>query len=188
MTITKRLCEEPGIKHPEHSGVLQFMSTDFLVKTGDPDKHTLALQVKTSDDLEDPRTVEKLEIERLYWTLKEIPWYVITEKEIPKQVFRNIDWLYSLQAQDYSLAEEAEFFEFFSNHLEKNSHLTVIDLCKRLDTSYHLELGESLFQIRALLARRYFHFDIRIPYGKLVCGDLRSESLETVVGLQNVSS
>jgi len=184
---TKRLSKDAGIKHPEHGGVLQYMSSDFLINTSDPNNRIFAIQVKTSSALEEPRTIEKLEIERCYWLEKEIPWYLVTEKEIPVDVFRNIDWLYNLQVQEFSLEEELRFLAFFSKQLEQNASLTIIDLCKQLDAAYQLELGESLYQIRALLARRYFHFDITIPYGKLRCGDLISESQDTVVEIQHVS-
>jgi hypothetical protein len=187
ISVTKHLCEAAGIKHPEHCGVPQFMSSDFLVNTSDPNNRIFAIQVKASSALEDPRTIEKLEIERRYWLEKEIPWYLVTEKEIPIDVFRNLDWLYSLQARDFTLEEEARFFDFISTQLERKASLTIIDLCKQLDSVYHLELGESLYQIRALLARRYFNFDITIPHSKLRCGDLISESLDTVVEIQHVS-
>jgi hypothetical protein len=29
------------------------------------------------------RTIEKLEIERRYWEVKEIPWSIVTEQNIP---------------------------------------------------------------------------------------------------------
>ncbi len=187
ISVTKRLCETAGIKHPEFSGVQQFMTSDFLINTSDPNNRIFAIQVKTSSALEESRTIEKLEIERRYWLEKEIPWYLVTEKEIPLDVFRNLDWLYSLQAQEFTLEEESRFFDFFSIQLIRNASLTIIDLCKQLDTVYHMELGDSLYQIRALLARRYFHFDITIPYSKLRCGDLVTESLDMLVESRHVS-
>lgn len=187
ISVTKRLCETAGIKHPEFSGVQQFMTSDFLINTSDPNNRIFAIQVKTSSALEESRTIEKLEIERRYWLEKEIPWYLVTEKEIPLDVFRNLDWLYSLQAQEFTLDEESRFFDFFSIQLIRNASLTIIDLCKQLDTVYHMELGDSLYQIRALLARRYFHFDITIPYSKLRCGDLVTESLDMLVESRHVS-
>ncbi|MBE9550086.1 MAG: TnsA endonuclease N-terminal domain-containing protein [Proteobacteria bacterium] len=126
LAITKQLSDEAGIKHAEYYGVLQFMSSDFLVKTSDSNNHTFAIQVKMSSALENARTIEKLEIERRYWIEKETPWYLITEKEIPDVVFRNIDWLYSLQAQEYSLDQESRFFEFYSVQLAQNAKLTLI--------------------------------------------------------------
>jgi len=73
------------------------MSTDFLVDTNKPELVRMAIQVKTSSDLSNPRTVEKLELERRYWAIKEVPWYLLTEKQIPKTVTKNIAWLYPAQ-------------------------------------------------------------------------------------------
>ncbi|MCG8610363.1 MAG: TnsA endonuclease N-terminal domain-containing protein [Pseudomonadales bacterium] len=187
ITITKRLCEETGIRHSVKNNVLQYMSSDFVVTTKEKDKPSFAIQTKDSSKFKDARTVEKLEIERRFWLEKKTPWYLVTEREIPPDVFKNIEWLYSLQSQELSLEEESKYFEFYTNQVAQNPHLTVIDLCKRVDTAYSLELGESLFQLRLLLARRYFHFDITIPYSKLRCSDLMSESLETVVEVLHVS-
>ncbi|AZZ95349.1 heteromeric transposase endonuclease subunit TnsA [Hahella sp. KA22] len=187
LAITQRLCNEAGVRHPIQNGVPQFMSSDFLVSTSDKSNPQFVLQVKASSALEDPRTIEKLEIERRYWWEKEVPWYLVTEKDIPRVVFTNIDWFYSLQAPDFSLEDESRFFEFYSVHLKQNPRLTIIDLCKQLDAAYSLELGESLYQLRSLLARRYFHFDITIPFNKLRCNDMIYESLDVVVELQNVS-
>ncbi len=188
LTITKLICEKARIKHPERHGVLQFMSSDFLVSSRDSIHPAFAIQVKPSTALKEARTIEKLEIERRYWLEKEIPWYLVTEKEISVDVFRNIEWLYNLQIQTFSLEDEFRFFEFFSSHMKQNELLSLIDLCKKLDLAYQLEPGESLYQMRALLARRYFHFDITIPYTTLQCVDLISESLNTIAEIQSVSS
>ena len=187
ITITKQLCNEAGIPHPASNGVPQFISTDFVVNSKEKGKALFAIQVKDSSALRDARTVEKLEIERRFWQKKKTPWYLVTEKEIPAVVFKNIEWLYSLQSQEMSLDDESQYFDFYSKQIAQNSQLTVIDLCKQIDTAYGLELGESLFQLRLLLARRYFHFDISIPYSKLRCSDLLSESFDTVVEVLHVS-
>lgn len=89
LTITKRLCVEAGIQHPMQNGQLQFMSSDFVVTTNDENNASFAIQVKDSSSLKDPRTVEKLEIERRYWLEKYTPWYLVTEKEIPTIIFKN---------------------------------------------------------------------------------------------------
>ena len=54
------------------------------------------LQAKYSKDLDDIRTIEKLEIERHYWQSKGIPWQIITEKDIPMDIQNNIKWLYPI--------------------------------------------------------------------------------------------
>jgi hypothetical protein len=97
------------------------MSSDFVVNTGEEDRPVFALQVKPSSKLEDKRTVEKLEIERRYWLQKEIPWFLTTEKQIPSTVFKNIEWLYSLQAEGYD--DEADYKTF---NKEKDSWLLLL--------------------------------------------------------------
>lgn len=49
------------------------MSSDFLVNTASKTQPKFAIQAKHSKDLKDPRTIEKLEIERRYWQLKKSP-------------------------------------------------------------------------------------------------------------------
>ncbi|WP_000202886.1 TnsA endonuclease N-terminal domain-containing protein, partial [Vibrio sp. RC586] len=77
---TIELAVQARIHHPEVRGQIQVMSTDFLVDTNKPELPRMAIQVKTSSDLSNPRTIEKLELERRYWALKEVPWYLLTEK------------------------------------------------------------------------------------------------------------
>lgn len=185
--ITNKICLETGISHPTHSGVRQFMSTDFLVNSSDEKYPLFAIQVKPCSALEDQRTVEKLEIERRYWQEKDVPWFLVTENQIPKVVFSNIEWLYSLQQGESGIEEESHDFEQYSAWLSQYPYMTITDLCKKIDTSYSLELGESLYQLRCLLAKRYFHFDISIPFTKLRCSDLVSESLASVIEVMNVS-
>jgi hypothetical protein len=185
--ITKKICLETGISHPSHSGVRQFMSTDFLVNSSDEKYPLFAIQVKPCSALEDQRTVEKLEIERRYWREKDVPWFLVTENQIPKVVFSNIEWLYSLQQEESDIEEESHDFEQYSAWLSQYPNMTITDLCKKIDTSYSLELGESLYQLRCMLAKRYFHFDISIPFTKLRCSDLVSESLDLIIEVMNVS-
>ncbi len=187
VVITKQLCVEAGIRHPARNEVPQIMSSDFVVTSSEKENKLFALQAKYSSKLQDARTIEKLEVERRFWLKNQTPWYLVTEKQIPQVVFKNIEWLYSLQKQELTLQEESQYFEFYIDHVAQNEHLTIIDLSKKIDTAYSLEIGESLFQLRLLLARRYFHFDITIPYSKLRCSDLMSESLDTVVEVLHVS-
>lgn len=80
---TQALAVDAGIKHPQVQGIDQIMSSDFLVNTTDRKYSKFALQAKYAKDLNDPRTVEKLELERRYWQSKDVPWQIVTEKEIP---------------------------------------------------------------------------------------------------------
>lgn len=175
---TRRLAVEAGIKHSNIAGVDQYMSSDFLVDTTNKHESRFVWQAKYASALGDARTVEKLEVERIYWAEKEYPWYLVTEREIPDVVFKNIKWLYPAQRDDEEDMELAlQQIEFYAHHFEKNPNKTIIAICKELDAAYDLPLGESLYEVRKLLAKRYFTFDIFIPSTKIKAKDLRTGDL-----------
>ncbi|HDV0904766.1 TPA: heteromeric transposase endonuclease subunit TnsA [Vibrio fluvialis] len=175
---TRRLAVEAGIKHSNMGGIDQYMSSDFLVDSTDEHEPVFVLQAKYASALGDARTVEKLEVERRYWAEKEYPWYLVTEREIHPVVFKNIQWFYPAQRDDEEGMELAlQQIEFYAHHFEKNPNKTIIAICKELDAAYDLLLGESLYEVRKLLAKRYFTFDIFIPITKLKAKDLRAGDL-----------
>ena len=175
---TRKLAFDAGIKHPNVAGIDQYMSSDFLIDSTDEKQPRFALQAKYVSALNDARTVEKLELERRYWAEKEYPWYLVTEREIPPVVFKNIQWLYSAQRDDEEGVElSQQQLEFYAHHFEKNPDKTIIAICKELDAAYDLPLGESLYEVRRLLAKRYFSFDIFIPTTKLKACDLKAGEL-----------
>ena len=170
--FTREIAETHGIPHPAMSGVPQYMSSDFLVDTSRPDEPRFALQAKYSSELQKPRVIEKLELERRYWEHKGVPWRLITEKEIPSTVVANIKWLYPAQRDDISEIDLALRTDFYSHHFAQSKAATLIDLAKSLDVAYALSPGESLREIRQLLALRCFLFDIHIAVRKLAPADL----------------
>lgn len=170
--LTLELAKDAGIRHPQVSGTFQVMSSDFLVNSSDPALPKFVLQAKFAKDLSEPRTVEKLELERRYWTYKEVPWFLVTEKEISSTVFQNLEWLYPDQQNTYELSELAEQLAFYSHHFEKNSSTTIIKISKSLDVKYDHEAGDSLAEIRGLLASRLLSFDVNIPFRKLTPADI----------------
>ncbi len=173
LEVTERLAKENGIKHPAYQGVIQVMSSDFLVTTTNKKLPKFAIQAKIAETLQDPRTIEKLEIERRYWKLKLIPWFIVTEKDILGVVFQNINWLYPAQRDELSLKILFERVEFYYHHIQDNPEQTIIEIAKKLDRSYEMEPGESLLELRQLLAKRFFIFDIFIPYRKLKSSNIK---------------
>ena len=62
------------------------MTSAFLVDTNDSTPPKFVVQVKYSNALNDPRTIEKIEIERQYWKQQNIPFYIFSEYQVPKTV------------------------------------------------------------------------------------------------------
>ncbi|MGO3694037.1 TnsA endonuclease N-terminal domain-containing protein [Marinobacter sp.] len=74
---TLHLAGEAKIRHPEVGGYTQVMSSDFVVDfSASSGARRMAIQVKSSSDLKDSRTIEKLELERRYWQQKGLPVYL----------------------------------------------------------------------------------------------------------------
>lgn len=70
---TIQIAEELNIKHPTDPKTknLIVMTTDFLITIKDKDRNIdIARTCKYAKDLDDYRTIEKLEIERRYWEKK----------------------------------------------------------------------------------------------------------------------
>ncbi|MGO2263490.1 TnsA endonuclease N-terminal domain-containing protein [Halomonas sp.] len=170
---TLSLAEEASIRHPEAGGFHQVMSSDLVVDLSMPTgPQRLAIQVKVSSDLMDPRTVEKLELERRYWKIKGIPWYLITEKQMPRTIMENLDLLYSARVHSESMEVLFQSMPVYANILAQNPNTRLPEIGMLVDQSYSLEPGTSLARLRALAALRALIFDISIPWSKLISQDL----------------
>ncbi|WP_320173979.1 TnsA endonuclease C-terminal domain-containing protein [Maridesulfovibrio sp.] len=180
------MAKKSGIRHPQVSGIFQVMSSDFLVNSSDSTLSKFVLQAKYTKDLSDPRAVEKLELERRYWAHKEVPWFLVTEKEISNTVFQNIEWLYPDQQRTHELSDLAEQLKFYIHHFSKNPTSTIIKISKTLDVKYDHEAGESLAEIRGLMASRLLSFDVNIPFRKITPADLNFVDDVSVLEVINV--
>lgn len=185
---TKTLAKEAGIHHPSLNGVLQIMTSDFLVNTRHSSPTKFALQAKYTDALKDPRTIEKLEIERRYWQQKGIPWMLVTECEIPKLVIQNLKWLYPAQRMEMDDALIILRARFYDHHFQAHPELTIIDVGKQLDVAYELPAGDSLREIRQLLAKRCFVFDLFTSAIKLKGSGIELADLTAIGEVLHVSN
>ncbi len=169
---TTLLAEKAGIKHNAYRGAHQVVTTDFLVDMDDNTTPQIALSAKYAKDLEDARVIEKLELERLSWQEKGIPWYIVTDREISKTVFTNITWLYPVKQESVDTDKLLRQFETFTRAFETHPDKKIIAITQRLDAAYDQEAGYFLFWLRQLLSRRYFIFDMNKRYLDLKAGEL----------------
>ncbi|MGZ5009830.1 MAG: TnsA endonuclease N-terminal domain-containing protein [Methylobacter sp.] len=185
---TLALANDLGISHPSYRGVPQIMTSDFLVNTINAQRPKFVLQAKYSEALQDARTIEKLELERRYWQQKSVPWLLITEEDIPNIVFQNISWLYPAQREELDGETIQERVAMYAHHFDRAPFKSLIDIAKELDVAYSLPAGQSLLEIRQLLARRCFLFDIFTPYTALKARDLCAENMNTYTEALRVSN
>lgn len=112
----------------------------------------------------------------------------VTENQIPPIVFENINLLYNHIDDDTDQNNLLVQLDVFSKYIRQSENLRVKELCMKLDASYDHEPGEALYQIKRLLAHRYFHFDITKPFTELRCSDITAETFNALQEGWRVSS
>ncbi|EKO3659581.1 heteromeric transposase endonuclease subunit TnsA [Vibrio metschnikovii] len=159
ISIAKRL----GIKHPAYQGVIQVMTTDLLVDFNSDEQHlSKAISVKYAQDLEDERTIEKLELERRFWEGEGIEWFIFTEHEVPVHFVKNIRWL-APHMHSYDLDDSRRMFVFESilQMLDANREEKLPVVLSELDQKQGLERGTNLKYFRHLAAQNAFQWDMQ---------------------------
>ncbi len=152
------IANEKGIKHPTDpkSQVPIVMTTDFFITLKDS-KGTryIARTVKPSSDLENQRTIEKFEIERAYWEDRGIDWGIITEKEIPKDLVENVEWMHLSYFEIEDLpASTLNTYAKQMNSFIKKYKTSIIEMVTEFDQTFQLEDGMGLEVLKHLIARK----------------------------------
>ncbi|KMM36357.1 heteromeric transposase endonuclease subunit TnsA [Guptibacillus hwajinpoensis] len=165
---TYAISKDKEIKHStnDENDTPMVMTTDFLINRLENGKDvTYARTVKPSKELEDNRTIEKLEIERQYWEDYGIEWGIITEKEIPIEIVKNIKWIHSSYYIDESINPEGlrRLMEELKLLLRIKER-TVIEVLDFFGQEYNLERGTSLSYLHHLIARKEVIIDMNMPF------------------------
>lgn len=153
---TVSIAEGLGIKHPNDNKTKEIvvMTTDFVINVGSKE---IVRTLKYAGDLEDARTIEKLEIEREYWQRRNIDWGIVTDKEIPKILCENVKWV----RKEYHNSDVSKLGSFIVDSIEKIVYQLIQDettplsiATSQTDDRLGLEPGTSLAMIRHFIARK----------------------------------
>lgn len=166
---TLEIAEECGYTYPviPDTGEPNVMTTDFVVTIGGTiGVIELARTVKPSSKLQNPRVLEKFEIERRYWESRNINWGIVTEHEIPEVLAENVKWLHNLfYAEELSPLSERDIRQI-TIVLTKGvirGEASLRDIAAECDERLGLEPGNSLTVARHLIARRQWLIDMNHP-------------------------
>lgn len=178
---TLDIANKKGIEHPKEDTTDTYipMTTDFLVTLKRENKITVvARSIKPFSQIEDERTVEKLEIEREYWEKKGIEWALVTEKDIPKPFAKNIQWFHpfiSLEDPD----EKKLAYRLLSYVGKQEDSNTLFNVCNKFEEDYLLEPGSALNFLRYLLANKLvsLNMDIKINIRSIALHELSFNNL-----------
>lgn len=155
---TINLANRLDIKHPAVSGVIQIMTTDFIVDIKQGDQViSQAISVKYREELEKPRVIEKQELERRYWESEQTDWFLFTENEVPKNLIQNIKWLVPhLQSFDLDEYSRMKTFELVLRAIELHPDDKVSVVMKMLDEKHSDRPASYFLYLRHLLAQGAF--------------------------------
>lgn len=168
---TLSIAAKLGIRHPAYPGtrVNAVMSTDFLVKFNRNGNNSLeAFSCKSGPDLETPRVLEKLEIERSYFNDLGVPHRLVIDSELPSNKVQNIAWLRGAQLDDNEWSEYPEALVEHGRRLTYElSHGpckgTLAQFCTNFDERVGAQPGTGLLVARALLWDNTLQTDLNQP-------------------------
>jgi len=95
LDLVVRISREANIDYPidKDSKDPCVLSTDFLLTLDDSGQLShLAIAIKPEDELRYEKVLARLEIERLWWAALGVPWHLVTDAQIDKQLAKNIKW------------------------------------------------------------------------------------------------
>ena len=118
---------------------------------------------KLTQDLGSKSVAEKFELEKRYYAAQGIDWGIITEKEVPKQLAENVEWVhtaYKLEGNaDINLEELRNIANILKSRLQE-SDTSINRITTALDNDMNLEPGTSLYLFRHLIARKEIIMDM----------------------------
>lgn len=120
---TVMIAKDLGIPHPPISKCdNQIMTSDFLVTYNDEGRIKECVYcLKYSTDLNNKRTMDKLEIERVFWQQQCVEWNLITENSFDLRYYKNLMCIYS---SSFWLDNPVNLSFFIENEEKVNRILT----------------------------------------------------------------
>ncbi|MDP1396294.1 TnsA endonuclease N-terminal domain-containing protein [Lysinibacillus capsici] len=176
--LTIKIAEEKGIPHSidNRNNTIIPMTTDFFITLiQNKSRVYLARTVKPFKDLENPRVIEKFEIEREYWEKKGVNWGIVTEEELPEVFVKNIQWVhksYFLDSDEDELLA-VELLNILKSN-RNNLNTKIIKLCNIFDEEYNADVGTAITYVKHLIARKLISFNMmeKIDIRKLIISDI----------------
>jgi hypothetical protein len=163
---TLEIAQELGVPHPTDPQTKEaiVMTTDFVITlAGEGDHTNRAITIKPASELQNPRVIEKFEIERLYWQTAGVQWCIGTERDINMIFVDNIKLLHDylhLQAANLSkgIIEDA----IAELTLRVQQPVALVQLTAGCDKRLGLSSGTSLSVAYHLMATRRWQVDMQV--------------------------
>jgi len=147
----------------KESGEQLVLTTNFLLTVKNPDgsERYAARTVKDSSELARKITFEKLEIERRYWCARGIEWKVISDKQLPRQYFKNIEWVREILLDtSENEGDKEQLSGILLQYLFRAPDVSLNDVLKEFDINEGVYKGNGLYLFRYLIAKKSISIDM----------------------------
>jgi len=158
-----KIAATADIKYPRDkvSGYPYVLTCDFMVTTVFGMK---ARTVKLSSELDNPRVLEKLEIERRYWLEQGIDWKIVTEREISYQKAKNIEWLYTSFYFDVEgIPYKLKLAKAMMLKLLKENGYSIVGAALVVEREFLLDAGTGLQLFKQLALNKAIDINLNEP-------------------------
>jgi hypothetical protein len=168
LNLTLDIATRMNVKYPINSKnqTPYILTTDFMITCViNGELCHKARTIRSTKELENKRTLEKLEIERRYYQHLGIDWAVVTEKGIPKILADNVELIHESYdfidfISDKNSSELKQLCEIIKHNLHNKKHQTVAELTNELDEQMSLEVGTSFSIFKHLVAQKEITLDM----------------------------
>lgn len=144
----------------KETGSLYKLHTNFLITINKQNiEEQVAISVKSVTELERKIVIEKLEIERRYWSSKGVRFYIVTDKQLDRTVAQNIMW-FRETLLDKQINDKEELANELYHLLIQNQYVPINNLLKAFDDDKH-RIGIGLFIFRYLVANKIIKINMK---------------------------
>lgn len=182
MTLT--IAQKLGLRHPYYPGtqVATVMTVDFIAtRLVAGVKSMMALNAKRDEEASDEHSMRKLEIQREYFELSDVPHHAIFHSRIPRKKTDNIDWIRSALVKPGEIEPRPGFFSGLTARMTAelsqpppDQSTPLSQYCLTFDERHGLERGIGLRVAQMLMFERILKIDLSSP-------DLAAEPLSAFV-------
>ena len=149
----------------QKTGEPLILTTTFLITEKDENGELsyFARSVKDYRQLENKQVIERYEIMKKYWEGKGVDYGIITNKEIPLMVAKNIEFIHPyFHLEEYGIEEEMQ--GFLKNRLVDmigNSETKKInEILSMFDNEFNIDQGTGIAIYKHLLSRKILSVDM----------------------------
>ena len=162
LELAVEIAAQSGIKYPTDnmSGYPYVLTCDFMITTSGGHK---ARTIKMTSELNDFRTLEKLEIERRYWLEQGVDWKIVTEREISFQKAKNIEWLYTAQESNEFSGTSEQKAQDKILRLYRGNNYSVLEAARIVECEFLLAAGMGLQLFKQLVLNKVIAMELNTP-------------------------